>query len=88
MSKSWDIAAYTYRAEILCPTCVIEALIHDGLAAPAARDMNEERVLDQIAEANAIERYNEWSYDSDEFPKVVFEGSLQGEHCDSCGDEL
>lgn len=88
MTKAWDIVAYIYQAEELCPTCTIEALLRNGEASPAARDMNEETVLDQIAGANAIDRHDESSFDSDDFPKVVFASDADGEQCDACGEAL
>lgn len=84
MAKAWDIVSYTYRAEQLCPTCVIEAMIRQGEASPGARDMNEEAALDQIAEANGIDRMNEYSFDSGDFPKVVFSSMVDAERCDDC----
>ena len=84
-----EIAAYTYRAEVLCPTCLIEAMISAGDASPAARDMPTEDVLDQRAGANAINPDDETSFDSDEFPKVVFLDQLpDGATCDVCRTEL
>ena len=47
-------------------------MIAAGDASPAARDMPVEDVLDQCAEAMAIDRSDETSFDSNEFPKAVF----------------
>jgi len=89
LRKSATIVAYTYKAETLCPTCLIESMIANRDASPAARDMNEETVLDMIAEANAIDRYEEWTYDTDDFPKVVFADSVEeSEECNGCGEEI
>ena len=83
------IVAYTYRAETLCPGCIIAQLIGRGEASPAARDMRVEEVLDQIAGANGIDRDDEHSFDSDDFPKVVLGVSLEEhERCDGCDGEL
>ena len=79
-----DVAAYSYWAELYCPTCVIEAMIATGLAAPAARDMAVEDALDQCADALAVDRGDEPSFDSHEFPKVVFLGDIDQD--DTCGD--
>lgn len=68
----FDIVAYTYKADVYMPEDLIERLIADGIASPGARGMYVEEVLDQIAGANAIDRDDESSFDSDEFPKVVF----------------
>ena len=87
--KADATVGYTYRAETLCPTDVVEALIASGLAAPAARDMNEEEALDQIAGANCIDREDESTFDSDEFPKVVFSVQVEDdERCDRCGQSM
>lgn len=67
-----DIAGYTYRTENYTPADLIEAMIAAGEASPAARDMNVEAALDQIAEANGIDRYDENTFDSEDFPKVIF----------------
>lgn len=71
-----DIVGYTYRAENYMPANLIEVLIANGEASPAARDMNVEEVLNQIAGANAIDRMDEYSFDSSEFPKVIFDSQL------------
>ena len=84
-----EIAAYSYRAEILCPACTIEALIAAGDAAPAARDMAAETVLDQCAGALAVDRDDETTFDSDEFPKVVHLDQVAAdERCGVCRQNL
>lgn len=65
-------AAYLYRGDIYTPDGIVDAMIRRGEASPAARDMPVEEVLDQVAGANAIDRYDEATFDSGEFPKVVF----------------
>src|SRR4051812_27355757 len=67
-----DIAAYNFWAELYCPTRLIKAMIGAGIAAPAARDMPTANALDQCAEALGIDRADEHSFDSHEFPKDVF----------------
>ena len=83
-----DIAGYTYRADIYCPACLVEAMIHERSMAPAARGMGIEEALDQCAQAVALDRYDERSFDSGDFPKVVFVSMLEGDVCGSCGGEL
>lgn len=67
-----EIAGYTYRTENYTPANLIEALIAAGEASPAARDLSVEDALDQIAAANAIDRRDENTFDSNDFPKVIF----------------
>lgn len=80
---------YIYRADIWCPVCVVEQLIAEGDLAPAARDMGAEPALHQLAEVNGLlDEYgelDETTYDSDEFPKVIFD---HDETCTTCGEEL
>lgn len=84
-----EIAAYAYRAEMLCPACTIEALISAGDAAPAARDMPAETVLDQCAGALAVDRDDEATFDSGEFPKVVHLDQVAAdERCGACRQKL
>lgn len=81
--RSDDRAAYTYRAELYCPACTIEAMIAAGIAAPAGRDMPIEDVLDQCAAAMALDRTDQTSFDSSEFPKPALLDSLDS--TDRCG---
>jgi len=89
-ARSDDIVAYAYAADIYCPACTVSELMARGLAAPAAADMDTEDVLDQIAGANAIDRDDERSFDSNEFPKVVFRDQIDSyddhNRCGSCGE--
>lgn len=87
--KAWDIVGYTYQADTFCPKDVIEVLIERGEASPAARDMRTEDALDQIAGANGIDRQDERTFDSGDFPKVIFESDVEGdERCAECGEIL
>lgn len=93
--KSWAIVGYTFQAQTRCPTCTIAALptgegqAFDGWALAEGVHMTPEENLTELAHAFGIDRDNESSFDSDEFPKVVFDSSLQdGERCDRCGEEL
>lgn len=67
------IAGYTYQAENYRPDDLIELLISAGDAAPGARGMTPEEVLDQIAGERGIDRLDERTFDSGEFPKVILE---------------
>jgi hypothetical protein len=83
-----EIAAYLYRADLHCPACVIEAMIARRDASPAARDMPTEAVFDQCAETLAIDRHDETSFDSSEFPKVVPRADVaEGDRCAACHHE-
>ena len=75
-------------ADLYCPACVIEAMVAHGAASPAARDMDVEAVLDQCADAMAIDRADETGYDSHELPKPVLLDTLgNDDHCGACHNE-
>lgn len=77
------IAGYIYEAEILCPDCVLPNLV----GTQALNDV--EMDLDHYAKVYGIDRYNEVTFDSDDFPKVVFAIALEHtEHCRRCGERL
>lgn len=86
----YDIVGYTYCADTLCGPCTIERMIANGEASPSARGMDVEDALDQIAAANGYDRHDETSFDSDDFPKIVFRDSHPDgiDICAKCGDEL
>lgn len=91
-----DIVAYTFNADIYCPTCIIDILPtddgkpFDGWAiSPGADPMSTEENLDEIATAFGIDRYDETTFDSGDFPKVVFESMLDAaEYCGNCCEEI
>jgi len=82
-----DIVGYTFKAENYRGDDLIEDLIKAELAAPAARDMAVEDVLDQIAGANAIDREDEHTFDTDDFPKVIFGSQVDISDAPWLGDE-
>lgn len=96
MTHATDIVAYTYHAELLCPSCVVGNMVSDEHNAQSETMNNAthyladaETNLDAMAKAVGIDRYNEHSYDSDDFPKVVFSSQANDtdwEHCDQCAD--
>lgn len=58
---------YVYRGSSYTPGRLVEELIRTRVASPGARGMDIEDALDQIAEANGIDRD---TVSSDEFPKL------------------
>lgn len=67
---------YTFMAENFEPDRLVEFMVTTGRLSPAARDMPVEDVLDQHAGALAIDRGDVYSFDTDDFPKPVFEDDL------------
>jgi hypothetical protein len=86
--KVWDIVGYIYRVGVYCPSCLVKVLVDDGTASPGAWDMPTEQVLSQIAGANAIDRDDERTFDSADFPKVLFAWEDEGETCGLCHETL
>lgn len=78
MSHSTDIVAYAYEAEIYCPSCIARMWRRGKLRL-------SEDTLDRAAECIGIDRMDESSFDSGEFPKVVFSDQVNDEHYDHCG---
>ena len=81
-AKSYDIAGYQYQGDHFMPQDLIEYMVANGDLSPAARDMDPEEVLDQHAGANGIDRYDENTFDSGEFPKVIFNSDVSEDDAD------
>jgi hypothetical protein len=73
-----DIVGYTFDAENYTPQGIIARLTtNPGQVGPVvvARE-NVEKNLDVLAHIAGIDRHDESSYDSSEFPKVIFASDL------------
>lgn len=93
MPKAWDIVAYTFQADTWCPDCMrtyAEAQINFlGKFYVDTGGMFAEGVIGHWADAAGINRGDESSYDSGDFPKVVFQSMVEDvEHCGQCGEEI
>lgn len=66
-----DIIGYTYNADNFTPKALIEFMVQIRELAPAAFDMSPEVALNQLSDVYGIDRDNEYSFDSGEFPKVI-----------------
>lgn len=96
--SSDSVVAYTYRAELLCPDCTVKNTFSNYLLSQGfnglgvipltdfvVRKVKEETILDFLAGRDLVDRTDETSFDSGDFPKVVFESQLDGgETCDDC----
>lgn len=83
---SIQAVAYLYKAELLCPNCTIEELKNHGKA--ELYDDSSEETMRILANRAGIDYSDQFSYDSDEFPKPVLQVELDDDRCDSCGREL
>lgn len=88
MTKAWDIVAYTYNADTYCPDCIVGQVLarNPDIHSTRLDYINTERDLWRLANLLRINRDNEASFDSGDFPKVVFSSQVEDvEHCGSCG---
>ena len=77
-----DIVGYTYNADQYCPDCILKPE-QIGFA------FSVEAVLDVVARFMDIDRYDEKTFDSGTFPKVIFESQIEDdERCGKCNNRL
>ena len=79
---------YTYGPAIYCPECLVEELLGEGRAAPAAREMGAEEVIEQIVEVEALEYPA--THDSQVVPQRLgaYSGLTDEDTCDRCSEVL
>ena len=88
------IVGYTYRAATYCtsseciPLATRDGEDFDGWALAPGIYMTTEDNLSEIALAFGIDRDDESTFDSDYFPKVILSTMVDGDICETCGDEL
>jgi len=84
----FDVVGYQYQADFFCPACQLDLvtmdLVEQGIRFAVLPDA--ESALDALAERAGIDRNDEWSYDSDDFPKVIFRDQADDDTaCGRCG---
>ena len=79
MGRSTDIAAYTGDAENLCPPCAARSVGWDGAG-------NPHQYIETAGLAAGINVHDEYSFDSSEWPKVIFNSQVEDadERCAGC----
>lgn len=90
MPQDYEVCGYSYKAAEYCPAHAVEAfLIHEGLEGHGLSYIPEE-ALDLMARFRGINREDEYSFDSDDFPKAIFgyQAEDAGSHCETCGLHL
>lgn len=93
MAHATDIVGYTYKASVYCPSDIIAAVEasgdYEGWELAAGVVMSPEANLSEIAAAFGIERMDESTFDSDDFPKVIFSSQVEEpEYCETCGRDI
>lgn len=80
------IAAYTYKADLYCPDHIVEQIDGEAPVEDIAGAIEEK--LDYIAGMFGIDREDESTFDSGDFPKVAFSDELYDHaHC-ACGHRI
>lgn len=78
--RGTDIVAYAYRADLYCPNCMLTRI-----GGKSADGRLVEEALDNAAATLEVDRHDERTFDSDEFPKVVFRDQFQtDDRCAGC----
>ncbi|MFZ2238026.1 MAG: hypothetical protein WAV90_00625 [Gordonia amarae] len=80
-----SIVGYTFNAENLCLVC---AAVAAGVNPDAG--LHIPRLIDEAGQAAGIDVSDERSFDSSEWPKVIFESQVEGpeERCGNCNESL
>jgi len=78
------VVAYTYKADIYCPSCVFTAFQRQASPTYVEHLTDTEQVLDAAADKLGIDRYDEHTFDTDDFPKVCFSHHLEDWSDDGC----
>lgn len=84
------VVGYTYKADIVCPACILSAMRAAGLpVAPVLDTYQVTAAVDSVAADLGIDPEDEYSYDSDNFPKVLFSHQVDDDDmCGRCGVPL
>lgn len=94
MSRATDVVAYTYDADTYCPDCTLALVkarhpLDYPLSSTVQASDTAEDILRTVAKSLRLGNEDESSYDSDDFPKVVFSSQIdEPEHCGRCGEEI
>lgn len=83
------ITGYIFRADTYCPSCIGQPVADSLGYVPEGEGLNRwqvEEMLDTLAETLGVDRQNESSFDSDDFPKVVLSVDDDGITCGRCGN--
>lgn len=85
--KTFDkVVGYVYKADVYCEKCIRRKLRVENFITEKERAHKTEDFLDLISEEMGINRLDEHSFDSNEFPKVIFASDIELEidFCSSC----
>jgi len=82
-----DIAGYLFAADPFCASCIRELFIPFDLIGDPERTTEE--ILDLVASERGIQRHEEASFSTYEFPKPIYVSDVTGgDICIFCGKPL
>jgi uncharacterized alpha/beta hydrolase family protein len=92
--KSYSVVGYQLRADQYCLDCIEDETIKvvnnwtkiDKSIFDNENVIDSEDMLDIIAKKIGIERMDEYTFDSWDFPKVIFADQIDDENIDYCGE--
>lgn len=93
-TPSWTVVGYTYKADLWCGGCILPEVLKDQGIEGHGLSPDTEQALNRIARTlgmlDEFGELDEATYDSDEFPKVVFADQTEEgfDHCSQCGGSL
>jgi len=74
------ILGFTYKAAVYCHDCIIQQLT----GTPGNGNVDD--ALDVYAARAGVNREDEYGFDSDDFPKIIFSYQVDNaDTCDYCG---
>jgi len=89
--NSYDVVGYDFNADTYCIICIIDELharYPKVLDAVEGTWFDIEGFLRRCALTLDIDLHDERTYDSGDFPKVVFADQAEDEHCGRCHERL
>lgn len=82
--KAWAVVGYTYAADEFCPDDIVQAMGEHRYANESAAD-----TLDRVAMRRSIDRMDEYTFNSGDFPKVIVSSMVtEDDVCGACGIRL
>jgi hypothetical protein len=72
--KSTKIAAYFYGEQVVCPKCIRELVVPFYRIADTGR--TTESILNEAASIAGIDRADEASFNTRQFPKVIYASEI------------
>lgn len=81
------IVGYVHRADTYCPSCLVSQFWREyaGLYPESIEEIED--YLNARAESMGVDREDETSFDSGDFPKAIF-STDETSPCGVCGEEI